>query len=157
MFGIERPRRFWRRSRFGVTNVTDCTNTSRLDCARGHTGGSRWKWLWSVVILPAMLVAGIAQADTLSSVALVQALRQGGYILLMRHASSPAAPPTTESAERDNTRLERQLDQTGRNAAHSMGAAIKTSWRGLVEPHLSRAGDGAPRQPSEPADSSRAE
>lgn len=106
--------------------MTDYTHASRLDRARVRTASSCWKRLRSVAILPAMLVAGIAQADPLSGAALVKALHQGGYILLMRHASSPATPPAAESAERDNTKLERQLDQTGRNSAQAMGAAIKT-------------------------------
>ncbi len=44
----------------------------------------------------------------------------------MRHASSPPAPPAAESAEHDNTRLERQLSEAGRNSAQAMGKAIKT-------------------------------
>lgn len=72
-----------------------------------------------------MPVTGSAQADPLSGAALVTALRQGGYVLLMRHASSPPAPPTAGSAEHDNTKLERQLDETGRNSAQAMGRAVK--------------------------------
>jgi hypothetical protein len=79
-----------------------------------------------IAILACLLVAGTAQADTLSGTGLVTALRQGGYIVLMRHASSPATPPTAASAEHDNTRLERQLDETGRSSAENMGRAIKT-------------------------------
>jgi phosphohistidine phosphatase SixA len=53
------------------------------------------------------------------------ALRKGGYVLVMRHASSPFAPPSKETADPENTRLERQLDERGRIAARNMGAAIK--------------------------------
>jgi phosphohistidine phosphatase SixA len=55
----------------------------------------------------------------------VNALRQGGYVLVMRHASSPQTPPTAAAAEPGNTRLERQLDDAGRSSARAMGAAIK--------------------------------
>jgi phosphohistidine phosphatase SixA len=79
-----------------------------------------------IAILAGLLVAGAAQADTLSGTGLVTTLRQGGYIILMRHASSPAMPPTAASAGPDNTGLERQLDETGRSSAHAMGTAIKT-------------------------------
>jgi Histidine phosphatase superfamily (branch 1) len=106
--------------------MTDLTRTSRLDRGRVRTTGSRRKWLRSVAILPGMLVAGMAQADPLSGADLVKALHQGGYVRLMRHASSPATPPLAQSAEHDNNKLERQLDQTGRNSAQAMGAAIKT-------------------------------
>jgi hypothetical protein len=79
-----------------------------------------------IATLAGMLAAGTAQADTMAGTGLVTALRQGGYVLLMRHASSPATPPTAASAESDNTRLERQLDETGRSSAQAMGSAIKT-------------------------------
>ena len=78
-----------------------------------------------IAILVGILITATAQAETLSGAALVTALRQGGYVLLMRHASSPPAPPAPGSAEPDNTRLERQLDETGRTAALAMGKAIK--------------------------------
>jgi phosphohistidine phosphatase SixA len=83
-------------------------------------------WLRLIAILAGMLVTGTAQADTLSGTGLVTALRQGGYVLVMRHASSPPAPPTAASAEHDNTGLERQLDESGRSAAQAMGKALKT-------------------------------
>ena len=86
----------------------------------------RLKWLRLIAILMGISVAGTAQADLLSGAALVTALRQGGYVLLMRHASSPPVPPAAESAEHDNTSLERQLDETGRSSAQAMGRAIKT-------------------------------
>jgi hypothetical protein len=78
----------------------------------------------AVAILAGILVTNTVQADALSGAAVVTALRQGGYVLLMRHASSPPAPPAAGSTEPDNTKLERQLDGTGRRSA--MGGAIKT-------------------------------
>jgi hypothetical protein len=56
-------------------------------------------------------------AQTLSGEALVKALRQGGYVLVMRHTSSPRDAPTRASANPDNVKLERQLDETGRATA----------------------------------------
>lgn len=70
-------------------------------------------------------VAGRASAEMLSGSALVEHLRQGGYVLLMRHASSPAALPDKHSADPQNTALERQLDDRGRSSATAMGQAIK--------------------------------
>ena len=64
---------------------------------------SSLKGLRLITILVGMLVAGTAQAEPLSGTALVTALRQGGYVLLMRHASSPPTPPTAGTAEHDNT------------------------------------------------------
>ena len=96
------------------------------EVSRGAAASFGSKWLRLSAVLAGMLVAGMAQADTLSGAALVTALRQGGYVLVMRHASSPDAPPTAASAEPTNTKLERQLDAAGRGSAQAMGRAIKT-------------------------------
>jgi hypothetical protein len=57
--------------------------------------------------------------------ALVDALRGGGYVLVMRHASSPRAEPDAAAAAPGNTDHERQLDDRGRETAIAMGKAIK--------------------------------
>lgn len=56
---------------------------------------------------------------------LVNQLRQGGYVLVMRHASAPANPPDKSVADKENTALERQLDEKGRNSAEAMGRALR--------------------------------
>jgi phosphohistidine phosphatase SixA len=66
-----------------------------------------------------------AQTPTLSGDALISALQHGGYVLVMRHASSPRDLPTKETANPDNVKLERQLDENGRASAASMGAALR--------------------------------
>src|SRR5438874_1874776 len=66
-----------------------------------------------------------ASAAPLSGRALVEALRQGGTVIVMRHASSPPGLPDKSIAEPDNTKPERQLDQKGRETARAMGAAIR--------------------------------
>jgi phosphohistidine phosphatase SixA len=113
--------------------MADFTHTPCLDRGRGRqvvsrvrTTGFRLNWLGLIAMLVGVQVTGTAEADPLSGAALVTALRQGGYVLLMRHASSPPAPPSAGSAEYDNTKLERQLDETGRTSAQAMGKAIKT-------------------------------
>ena len=65
-----------------------------------------------------------AAAQTLSGDALVKALRQGGYVIVMRHASSPREEPDKQTANPDNLTFERQLDQTGRETARAMGKAL---------------------------------
>jgi phosphohistidine phosphatase SixA len=57
--------------------------------------------------------------------ALVKALRQGGYIIVMRHASSPREVPIKQAANSDNTIPERQLDAEGRASATAFGKALK--------------------------------
>jgi phosphohistidine phosphatase SixA len=69
---------------------------------------------------------GLAQAQSLAGPALVAALRQGGYVLVMRHASSPRTPPAADAAAPDNRGLERELDEQGRASASAMGEAFRT-------------------------------
>jgi len=74
----------------------------------------------------AMALAHGAHAQSPSPASLVEALRHGGYVLLMRHASSPPAPPAAAAAEPDNPKPERQLDETGKATARAMGQALRT-------------------------------
>jgi phosphohistidine phosphatase SixA len=68
-----------------------------------------------------------AVAQTLSGAALADALRGGGYVLVMRHANAPAALPDRASAHPDNAKLERQLDDKGRETARAMGDAFNAA------------------------------
>jgi phosphohistidine phosphatase SixA len=79
-----------------------------------------------IAIVAALAAATAApRAQQLSGSALIEALRQGGYVLLMRHTSSPNAKPDKAIAEPDNVTQERQLDQVGRDTARAMGEAIR--------------------------------
>lgn len=72
------------------------------------------------------LMLGIASAGSLlEGKQLTTALAAGGYVFLMRHASSPATPPTPDQAEPGNVSHERQLDEAGRAAARAMGEAMR--------------------------------
>lgn len=64
-------------------------------------------------------------AAPLSGSALIKTLQQGGYVIVMRHASSPQAVPDKEHANADNVKLERQLDAAGRQSATAMGQALR--------------------------------
>jgi phosphohistidine phosphatase SixA len=75
--------------------------------------------------LALLTIARPGLAQTLSGDALVKALRQGGYVLVMRHAASPREAPTTDVANKDNINAERQLDEHGRATATSMGNALR--------------------------------
>ena len=78
----------------------------------------------SAVLALLMAVTPLA-AQTVSRDALVAQLRQGGFVILMRHASSPRELPDAASANPDNSTRERQLDAAGRRDATAMGAALK--------------------------------
>jgi phosphohistidine phosphatase SixA len=72
-----------------------------------------------------ILLAGSAPAQTLSGEALVKALQRGGYVIVMRHTSSPREAPDKQTANADNVKVERQLDEVGRTTATAMGKALR--------------------------------
>jgi phosphohistidine phosphatase SixA len=78
-------------------------------------------WLISTLAL----FTATAHAQTLEGPALVKALQHGGYVIVMRHTSSPREAPTKAAANADNVNAERQLDQEGRDTAIAMGQALR--------------------------------
>jgi phosphohistidine phosphatase SixA len=70
-------------------------------------------------------VSNGARAQTAPLAGIATALAQGGFVLVMRHASSPRQAPTPQTANADNPTLERQLDDAGRNGASAMGDALR--------------------------------
>jgi phosphohistidine phosphatase SixA len=89
----------------------------------------RSSWCLPAGIAANLLTIGLftaqAQSQAVSPAALVAKLRQGGYVLVMRHASSPREVPAKEVANSDNAGMERQLDEAGRRAAAAMGQALR--------------------------------
>ena len=78
------------------------------------------------ITLAAVALLGIAvesDGQTLTGAALVNALRAGGNVIVMRHASSPSQIP--DKPNPDNVPPERQLDEKGRAAATAMGASLR--------------------------------
>jgi phosphohistidine phosphatase SixA len=72
-----------------------------------------------------VIVAAAAHAQTLTGDQLLRALRQGGNVIVMRHASSPREAPDKQHANADNIKPERQLDETGRATSIAMGKALR--------------------------------
>jgi len=81
--------------------------------------------LRTLLILLLLVVAAARGDESLSKADLVAALQRGGYVILMRHASSPATTPDAAHANADNHRLERQLDEQGQTSARAMGDAFR--------------------------------
>ena len=81
---------------------------------------------WAVNLLAAGVILGLGHAAAAPlTPGLIRDLRHGGYVLLMRHASSPPDLPSMSIADPLNVKRERQLDETGRTTATAMGQAIK--------------------------------
>ena len=75
--------------------------------------------------LAVLVFAATASAQTLSGPQLVQALQHGGYVIVMRHASSPMEAPNKLTAEADNLEAQRQLDDRGKASATAMGNSLR--------------------------------
>jgi phosphohistidine phosphatase SixA len=110
--------------RFQLIPIRRC----RYDCGMANVLNRAW-WCLPAGVAANLLTIGLftaqAQSPALSPTELVAKLRQGGYVLVMRHASSPREVPTKEVANADNTKLERQLDEAGRRGAEAMGKALR--------------------------------
>jgi phosphohistidine phosphatase SixA len=72
-----------------------------------------------------VLATAAVHAQSTPAQGLVASLRQGGYVLVMRHASSPRQTPDKQTAKPDNVKLERQLDDAGRSGSTAMGKALR--------------------------------
>lgn len=81
--------------------------------------------LFACVLLSAIAAFIPVMAQQLSGDALVKTLQQGGYVIVMRHASSPREVPDRSAANPDNTKPERQLDAAGRASATAFGQALR--------------------------------
>src|SRR5436190_823715 len=86
---------------------------------------ARALFVTTATVLSLCVTIGSGHAQALAGDALVKALRQGGYVIVMRHASSPRQVPDKQTANPDNVNLERQLDETGRATAVAMGDALR--------------------------------
>ena len=78
-----------------------------------------------LALLMLLVIGRPASAQMLAGEGLVKALRQGGYVIVMRHASSPREVPTQQTADAGNVKLERQLDEAGRAGSIAMGRALR--------------------------------
>ncbi|HTK36319.1 MAG TPA: histidine phosphatase family protein [Caulobacteraceae bacterium] len=79
----------------------------------------------ALLLVAALALSPAARAAPLSGAALAAALRQGGYVLVLRHANAPMAAPDRAAADPGNRGLERQLDEAGKAEAAALGAGLR--------------------------------
>jgi hypothetical protein len=77
------------------------------------------------LVMSAACAASGAAAQAPGVPELVAALQRGGYVIVMRHAHAPEAPPSGTETDRENRNGERQLDAAGRASASAMGSAMR--------------------------------
>ena len=87
---------------------------------------SRMNVPFIVIITALVALAGASPGAAQEKTAdLLAALRHGGNVIVMRHASSPREVPDEKAANPDNVKRERQLDEAGRTTSVAMGKAIR--------------------------------
>ena len=78
-----------------------------------------------LTVLFLLLVSNTTISQILTKEEIVPLLKNGGYLIFMRHAQAPTELPTTTTASPGNLNLERQLDEKGRSDAAAFGEAIR--------------------------------
>lgn len=85
---------------------------------------SRQTCLTAALVILAAIPASV-DAQGLPAAALLDALKTGGFVIVVRHARSPREVPDERTANRDNPDRERQLDDVGRADATAIGQAMR--------------------------------
>lgn len=78
----------------------------------------------TLLVLSGAYAPASLSAATPTTQELVQQLRAGGFVLVMRHAQSPDEVPTAGEADPGNVHLERQLSAAGKASARELGRAL---------------------------------
>ena len=79
----------------------------------------------ALALVPSRPLAAQDRPRASAGSALTATLVAGGFVIVMRHASSPRTPPTADTAKPENTALERQLDAAGEAGSTAMGDALR--------------------------------
>lgn len=91
---------------------------------RPRSGGApirRWRTAWLVLLAGALVACGPAE---LTGASLVDALREGGYTLYLRHTET-SAPGVDELATLSDCDAQRELSEDGRADAVAIGRALR--------------------------------
>ncbi|HSS84465.1 MAG TPA: histidine phosphatase family protein [Reyranella sp.] len=72
------------------------------------------------------VVPALGQSSATAAPAWIAALRDGGYVIVVRHGATYADQADTNPLDPKDTAHQRQLNDAGRAAAKSMGDALRT-------------------------------
>jgi len=82
----------------------------------------------ALALLMVLLVAGPAWGQRPASMEdMLQTLRAGGYVIVIRHGATHADQADTDPLNIDNVAKQRQLNDKGREQAKAMGAVLKAA------------------------------
>ena len=76
------------------------------------------------LIVASLCLTSAASAEILDAQTLVEKLRQGGYVLYLRHTATDRTQTDKETKKLDDCRLQRNLSAAGRTQAKVIGQAI---------------------------------
>jgi len=80
----------------------------------------------AILIVGAALWSAPSHSQTGSSQAeWINAMRQGGYVIVLRHGATPTDQADTDPLHLENVAQQRQLNDQGRQQARTMGAAMR--------------------------------
>src|SRR5262245_13332488 len=86
-----------------------------------------------------LLVAGPAWGQRPASMeGMLQTLRAGGYVIVIRHGATHADQADTDPLNIDNVAKQRQLNDKGREQAKAMGAVLKAAGVPIGKSYSSR-------------------
>jgi len=91
--------------------------------------------LLTCAMLPGAQAQGLTQATDVK--ALAASLKQGGYVIVLRHGATNRDQADTDPLHLDNVARQRQLSESGRDVARQVGAAFKTLGIPLGRVHTS--------------------
>jgi len=86
---------------------------------------------------PAQGLAQTPDPQTLNVRALAASLKQGGYVIVLRHGATNRDQADTDPLHPDNVARQRLLSESGRDIARQVGAAFKTLGIPLGRVHTS--------------------
>jgi phosphohistidine phosphatase SixA len=93
----------------------------------------------AATLLAALLVAAPAWAQSSASVPeVIQALRAGGHVIVVRHGATHADQADTDPFNLDNVAKQRQLNDEGRAGAKALGDALRAGGVPIGKAYSSR-------------------
>jgi len=92
----------------------------------------------AILIVGAALWSAPSHSQTGSSQAeWINAMRQGGYVVVLRHGATPTDQADTDPLHLENVAQQRQLNDQGREQARTMGAAMRKLGIPVAQVHTS--------------------